>query len=98
MDTTADGGRRVSSIGTPNERNHHMDPNHIHAWLTVKVDEDARLEQLERYFAVRAEASQKRRGHVERLRRRLAGRSAPRSRARATAVMDRPVDLVEPVR
>lgn len=86
MDTSADGGRRVSSLGTPNERNHHMDPTHIQAWLSVKVDEDARREQLERFFAVRAEASQKRRGHVQRLRQRLAGRSAPRSSARAAAV------------
>jgi hypothetical protein len=59
-----------------------MEPIHIHALLHVKVDEQLRREQLEQHFAVRAEASQNRRGRFHRRRQLLIGRIAPGSRGR----------------
>lgn len=54
-----------------------MEPIHAQALLSVKVDRAARLEQIERYFAVRAEARQRRRRRIQLLRQRLISRSAP---------------------
>ena len=55
-----------------------MEPVHVQALIRLEVDQAVRLEQLERYFAVRAEARQKRRRRAQRLRQRLSTRTAHR--------------------
>lgn len=55
-----------------------MEPIHAQALLNLEGDREARFEQIERYFAVRAAATQRRRRRLQRLRQRLVSQKAPR--------------------
>lgn len=77
MDTTADSGSRVSTIETPDTKDHHMEPMHIYALLQLENPEEARREWIEQYFVARHHARRARRQRIRRLRRRFSEAQRP---------------------
>lgn len=79
METAADSGSRVSTIETPDTKEHHMEPLHIYALLQLENTEEARREWLEQYFVARHHARRVRGQRIRRLRRRLSEAQRPKT-------------------